>query len=132
MLLMVITLPTSLIVLLPLQAGIAEDVLDGDALTLALVACGAFQAWLLWLLLRGPRTLARRREAPSRRSGRGCNRHRGRSRSRRSRLSCSWLADQSRAEHRGGQPARLSAQGGRRARLPPWHRLRTGRAEHDR
>ncbi|WP_433441034.1 SCO4225 family membrane protein [Nonomuraea sp. CA-141351] len=54
-LLMVITLPTSLIVLLPLQAGIAEDVLDGDALTLALVACGAFQAWLLWLLLRGRR-----------------------------------------------------------------------------
>lgn len=53
--LMVITLPTSLLVLLPRLFGIGENVLEGDVLLIALVGCGVFQAWLLWLLLRGPR-----------------------------------------------------------------------------
>ncbi|MGP3917393.1 SCO4225 family membrane protein [Nonomuraea sp. 10N515B] len=53
--LMVITLPTSLLAILPRLFGIGENVLEGDGLLIALVGCGVFQAWLLWLLLRGPR-----------------------------------------------------------------------------
>ncbi|TMR96800.1 SCO4225 family membrane protein [Nonomuraea basaltis] len=53
--LVVITLPTSLLVILPALFGIGENAPDGDVLLIALVGCGVFQAWLLWLLLRGPR-----------------------------------------------------------------------------
>ncbi|WP_420820028.1 SCO4225 family membrane protein [Sinosporangium album] len=55
--LIVLTLPASVLILIPLWLGVLEDFLQGGVLIAALAGCGLFQAWVIWRLLRGPRYL---------------------------------------------------------------------------